>query len=61
MTTTLAHTGRTATLPNCTKCGRYTSQPTVRTWCTGGNAMGAHYCGEDLLCPRCATEQEATP
>lgn len=55
MTTLIADIGRRpATLPNCTRCGRFTSTPTVRQWCTGGNAMGIHICHEELLCPRCA-------
>lgn len=48
---------RCPTLPNCDRCGQFASNPTVRSWCTGGNAMGSHICHEELTCPRC-TEKE---
>lgn len=50
---------RPATLPNCDGCGRFTSKPTERTWCTGGNAEGIHACYSELLCPKCAEKRPA--
>ena len=51
-------TKRYATLPNCDGCGRFTSNPEVRSECVGANGFIA--CYEQLLCKRCATT-EAKP
>lgn len=42
----------TAPLPNCDRCGRFTSKPTLvdNSW-TGGSGM--FFCSELLFCPRC--------
>ena len=51
---------RTATLPNCDCCGRFTACPTrIDTSWSGG--AGMHVCSELLLCPRCAKEMKERP
>ena len=47
---------KTTTLPNCDRCGQFTSQPDVRRSCDSYSDY--HVCWELLICPRCA-EREA--
>lgn len=53
MTDLVITSRRTATLPNCDHCGRFTSHPTVIDECWSGGA-GMFACSELLLCDRCA-------
>lgn len=47
-----------ATLPNCDRCGRFTSKPVVDSGCDSYGA-GVFACWERLLCQRCAEVETA--
>lgn len=50
----VAERKRVATLPNCDRCGRFTSNPTHYSECIGSETMWL--CIDELLCPRCAED-----